>query len=173
MRNLPCGDLLLEPQTVAHAEALFQLLNDPRLYAFEGEPPKSLAWWTDRLERLSSRRSPDGGEVWLNWMISQSGEALGYVQATVFDGLDGRRTAWVAYVLGAEHWGQGFAAQAVARMQQELVDAYGVQRLAAVFKRKNLRSAKLLAKLGYDEVPHEDPLWQAAGPEEGVLARLP
>lgn len=172
MRALPCGDLLLEPQTVAHAEALFQLLSDPQLYAFEGEPPKSLAWWTDRLERLSSRRAPDGREAWLNWALCRNGVPLGYVQATVFEGLDGRRTAWVAYVLGSAHWGQGLATRAVACMGQELVAAYGVQRLAAVFKRKNLRSQQLLVRLGYEAVDEGDALWQAAGPEEAVLARF-
>jgi [ribosomal protein S5]-alanine N-acetyltransferase len=171
MRALPCGELMLEPQTVAHARTLFQLLSDARLYAFEGEPPKSLAWWTDRLDRLSSRRSPDGREAWLNWVVCRYGEPLGYVQATVFEGLDARRTAWVAYVLGADHWRQGLATRAVACMEQELVAAHGVQRLAAVFKRANLRSAQLLARLGYGAVPEADALWQVAGPEERVLAR--
>jgi ribosomal-protein-alanine N-acetyltransferase len=172
MRALPCDELLLEPQTVAHAAALFELLQDHRLYAYEGEPPKSLAWWTDRLERLSTRQSPDGREAWLNWAVCQAGVPLGYVQATVFEGLDGRRSAWVAYVLGSAHWGQGVATRAVACMEQELVAAYGVQRLAAVFKRANQRSARLLARLGYGAVEGGDALWQAAGPEESVLARL-
>jgi RimJ/RimL family protein N-acetyltransferase len=173
MRALPCDELLLEPQTVAHAPALFELLQDPKLYAFEGEPPKSLAWWVDRLERLSSRQSPDGQEAWLNWVVCRAGVPLGYVQATVFEGLDGRRTAWVAYVLGAEHSGQGVATRAVACMEQELVAAYGAQRLAAVFKTENERSAKLLSRLGYEAVPKTDSLWQVAGPQETVLARFP
>ena len=171
MRALPCDELLLEPQTVAHAAALFELLQDPRLYAFEGEPPKSLAWWVDRLERLSSRQSPDGQEAWLNWVVCRAGVPLGYVQATVFEGLDRRRTAWVAYVLGSAHWRQGVATRAVACMEQELVAAYGVQRLAAVLKRENEASRQLLLRLGYGAVDPKDALWQVAGPEELVLAR--
>ena len=171
MRALPCDELTLDPQTVAHAAALFELLQDPKLYAFEGEPPKSLAWWVDRLERLSSRQSPDGQEAWLNWVVCRADVPLGYVQATVFEGLDGRRSAWVAYVLGSAHWGQGVATRAVACMEQELVAAYGVQRLAAIFKSANERSVKLLGRLGYQVVPRSDSLWQVAGPEELVLAR--
>lgn len=169
MRTLACGELRLEPQTPAHAEALFALLRDPALYAVEGEPPRSRAWLTDRLERLTSRRSPDGREAWLNWVLARDAALLGYVQATVFDGLDGRRTAWVAYVLGSAHWGQGLATRAVACMQQELLAHHGVQRLAALYQQTNAPSERLLARLGYAPVPADDPLWQVAGPRERLV----
>lgn len=173
MQTLSCGTLRLVPQTATHAAELFELLSDPRLYAFEGEPPRSLAWWTDRLERLSERRSPDGREVWLNWVVFRDNVLLGYVHATLFEAPDGRRCAWVAYVLGSAHWGQGLASQAVRCMERELVAAHGVQRLAAVFKRANVRSKRLLERLDYRPAPLDDALWQVAGPAEEVWAKLP
>ena len=54
---------------------------------------------------------------------------------------------------------------------EELVAAYGVQRLAAVLKRENEASRQLLLRLGYGAVDPRDALWQVAGPEELVLAR--
>src|SRR5881392_2854460 len=89
----------LEPQTAAHAEEMFELLSDPKIYRYEGKPPSSLESLRERFQRLESRRSPDGREQWLNWVIRlQGGEAAGYVQATVHE--DGR--AAIAYVLGSK-----------------------------------------------------------------------
>jgi ribosomal-protein-alanine N-acetyltransferase len=171
MRLLSDEDLILEPQTARHAEALYALLDDAALYPFAGVPPRSVEQLRERLLGLEAARSPDGLALWLNWVLRHQGQLLGYVQATVFCAPDGQRTAWVAYVLGSAHGGQGWATRGVRRMQTELHDFYGVQRLAATVARANTKSLALLRRLGYREVPADDVLRQGAGPEESVLAR--
>jgi len=137
MRVVATTTLTLEPQTVAHAEEMFAVLNDPAIYEYENAPPQSLAWLRDRFSKLESRRSPDGKEQWLNWVIRlPTSELIGYVQATVRR--DG--SAAIAYVLSSAYWGRSLAYQAVQAMISELVEHYKVRRLFAVFKSRNLRS---------------------------------
>ena len=98
MRTLRAGDLVLEPQVAAHAAELFPVLDDPGLYDFiDDEGPASETALRERLARLESRRSPDGSEAWLNWVVRNAeGRVVGYVQATVGP----KHEAEIAYVLG-------------------------------------------------------------------------
>ena len=146
MRSLRTETLTLEPQTREHAQAMFVVLADPSIYLHENAPPQSLEWLEQRFARLESRRSPDGQQQWLNWVIRFSdGEVIGYVQATVR--ADG--SALLAYVLGSAYWGKGLASQAVVAMVDELRAQYSVTRLEAVLKQSNLRSQRLLERLGF------------------------
>jgi hypothetical protein len=62
--------LVLEPLEARHAAALFEGLQCPRLYEFtEDEPPQNLDVLRARYVMLSQRRSPDGAEIWLNWVV--------------------------------------------------------------------------------------------------------
>jgi RimJ/RimL family protein N-acetyltransferase len=138
--------LTLEPQTAAHAAEMFVVLGDPALYTFEGEPPESLEWLTARYSRLESRQSKDGSQQWLNWVIRlPNGPAIGFVQATIDD--SGR--AAVAYVLASAQWGCGLGGLAVEMMISELVAQHSVVRLFALLKQDNVRSLRLLERLGF------------------------
>lgn len=146
--------LVLVPQVPAHAEAMFAVLSDPAIYEFENAPPPSVEWLREKFRRLEARRSPDGREAWLNWVIRlPTGELAGYVQATLF----GEGRAAVAYELASAHWGRGIARRAVAAMMGELSVHYGVRDFTAVLKRANFRSRRLLERLGF-----------APGPDEGI-----
>jgi RimJ/RimL family protein N-acetyltransferase len=80
----------------------------------------------------------------LNWVaLTQAGETLGYVQATVQ-----KHECLIAYEFHSDHWRKGFAFESVSRMLIELVEHYAVTRVAAVLKASNQRSARLLTRLG-------------------------
>jgi RimJ/RimL family protein N-acetyltransferase len=146
MRFLSASRLTLEPQLASHAEEMFRVLSDPVLYEFENEPPPSLEWLRERFLKLEIRRSPDGQEQWLNWVIRlPSADLIGYVQATVI--LGGR--AFIAYQLSSNHWGRGLGSEAVQTMITELVGHYDVLQLCAVFKAANHRSRRLLERLEF------------------------
>ena len=153
MRAIVADGLTLEPQLLAHAEEMFAVLSDPAIYEYERQPPASLAWLRERYARLESRRSPNGSEQWLNWVVRlASGELAGYVQATV--AADHR--AGIAYELSSRYWGRGLGRRAVEAMIGELAVHYGVRRLSAVLKRANGRSRRLLERLGFSLVSDED-----------------
>ena len=147
MRTLAAATLTLEPQLPAHAEAMFEVLSDLAIYRFGNQPPVSLEHLRQRFERLADGCSPDGREHWLNWVIRLPDGALaGYVQATIAaDGL-----ATVGYELASEFWGRGLGTQAVARMIEELQCAYRIQGLRASLHPDNLRSMRLLRRLGFE-----------------------
>lgn len=146
MRVIETPGLTLEPQAGTHAAEMFDVLSDPAIYGFENEPPPSVEWLRARFCRLESRLSPDGQELWLNWVIRVPPSALaGYVQATVRPG----GQAAIAYVLSSAYWGRGLAHQAVQAMISELAASYQVRHLSAVFKQGNHRSRRLLERLGF------------------------
>ncbi len=153
MNTLAAGDLVLEPQTAAHADAMFDVLRDPAIYAFENEPPTSPEFLRARFLRLETRRSADGAQQWLNWVVRLAGgPLLGYVQATVRR--DG--SANIAYVFASRHWGRGYATRSVRAMVDELVQHYGVKVLDAVAVRRNERSLRVLERLGFAPADEEE-----------------
>jgi ribosomal-protein-alanine N-acetyltransferase len=141
------GSLVLEPQLEAHASEMFNVLSDPAIYEFENSPPESPEWLARRFRSLESRCSPDGAELWLNWVIRLPGGALaGYVQAAV--GRDGN--AHIAYELASRYWRQGIGSTAVTGMLGELASNYGVSSFTATLKARNHRSLALLKALGFE-----------------------
>jgi RimJ/RimL family protein N-acetyltransferase len=146
MRVIEQDDLRLEPQTRAHADEMFVVLADPAIYEHENAPPASVEWLRERYARLESRRSRDGQEQWLNWVVRLEGIGLiGYVQATVRT----NGSAAVAYEFASAYWGRGLAKRAVDAMIVELTQRYGVNLLMAVLKERNLRSRRLLERLEF------------------------
>ena len=146
MRTLVTARLVLEPQTAAHADRMYALLQDPAIYRYENEPPPSVDWLRERFRRLESRTSADGSERWLNWVVRlRDSELIGYVQATV---CEASPTA-IAYVFASAWWGRGYASEAVSAMMEELRANHGARTFSAVLKRDNLRSVQLLERLGF------------------------
>lgn len=168
MRTIATARLALEPQVAAHADEMFVVLADPAIYEHENEPPASVEWLRERYRRLESRRSPDGREWWLNWVLRlPSLQLAGYVQATVHP--DAR--AGIAYELASRHWGQGLAQEAVRAMIAELVATYGVRRLTAVLKATNRRSLRLLERLAFSPGPPELHVKLGVEPDELLMVR--
>jgi [ribosomal protein S5]-alanine N-acetyltransferase len=151
MRTLHAPGLTLEPQTAAHASAMFDALNDVEVHTYlDDTPPVSVHALRERFARLETRCSADGSELWLNWALRlDDGAIAGYVQATVLR--DG--SAWIAYLLGRAHWGRGHATRAVCAMIDELVNQHRVTQLLATADRDNRRSIALLGRLGFTVAP--------------------
>lgn len=146
MQTISAPPLLLEPLTVRHAHEMFPVLSDPAIYEFENQPPASEEALSRRYAFLQGRRSRDGTQAWLNWVIRlPSGELAGYVQATVLRS----GAALVAYELASRHWRQGIGSTAVSAMLVELRASYSVNLYVAILKARNYRSVALLRKLGF------------------------
>ena len=168
MRIIETDRLSLEPQSLSHANEMFEVLSDPAIYEYENQPPQSLEWLRVRFAKLETRLSPDGREQWLNWVIRLPTSALiGYVQATIRP--DGR--AAIAYVLSSAYWGRGLARHAVEVMITELVEQYGVRCVCAVLKRENMRSIRLLGRLGFFLAAPEQHLIDRIEPGELLMCR--
>jgi RimJ/RimL family protein N-acetyltransferase len=149
MQALVTPRLRLEPLMVAHADALYPVLCDPRQHEFLDQgAPASLDALRERYRRLESRRSADGSEHWLNWALlprNGAADAIGFVQATVCEG--GR--AWVAYQVAHALQGRGLGTEATRAMVEHLAADWHVKRFMATVDRRNERSLRLLERLGF------------------------
>lgn len=157
----------LEPRSVTHAQELFALLSDPLIYEFLDESaPESFEQLRQRLARSEGRKSPDGTEHWLNWVVRDAQQCLiGQVQATISANLDTN----VAYVFGSAHWGRGLAYPAVEQMLRLVRAEFGVTRFYIVAERANQRSLRLARRLGFTEPSDTLALLKNLSPTEVLL----
>jgi RimJ/RimL family protein N-acetyltransferase len=159
--SIETNRLELVPLVAEHADELFPLLSNATLYEFtHDKPPSSLIELRERYELLQSRRSPDGSEAWLNWIIRglSSGEAIGYVQATV-----SLSEADIAWVVGKPWQGHGFATEAAQAMMSWLGLA-GVSTFHAKINPIHAASERVAAKVGLsptNEVTEGETVWMS------------
>ena len=104
----------LEPLAVAHAAELAPLLDDPSLHEFTGGAPLPAAALADRYARLAARRSPDGNQMWGNWVmrVQASGEAAGPAAGPPAGSVACTTPAEVAWVVARPAQGRGYASEA-------------------------------------------------------------
>jgi RimJ/RimL family protein N-acetyltransferase len=117
----------LVPLSSADADDMFDVLADVKLYEFTGGTPLSRAALRERYRHLEAWSSPDGSEVWANWIVRLRAEdvAIGFVQATIR-----ASSADLAWVIGRAWQGQGYAGEAAEALAGWLGRA-GVTRLTA------------------------------------------
>ncbi len=143
--------LLLEPLAAAHAATLYAALQPPELYTFiPQDPPPSPHGLEARYAALSTRRSPDGREAWLNWVMRQraTGVYIGSVEVTMY----ADPTAALAYMVFPPFWRQGYATEACRRVLAHLFDDYKVGRVAAEIDTRNAASIHLIEALDFTRV---------------------
>jgi len=144
--------LVLEPLRIDHATELASALDDHALHEFTGGLPLTASEMTEQFKVRVNERSPDGTEVWLNWVIRYDSQVIGYVQATVTKPVNDV-TADIAWVVATPWQGQGFAKEASQAMADWLVRA-GVTVLAANIHPRHVASAAVARSLGL--APTED-----------------
>lgn len=156
MHTLIGATVTLQPLWATDAKEMHSVLGDPSIYRYLEESPPAQDELERRYKAWERRGSPDGQEIWLNWVVRVQGEATGYVQSTVYRSA----RADIAYVFGSTWWGKSVAFEACQLMLGELHQHYGVQVARAVTRIDNLRSVRLLTRLGFtpqtDEVPSDD-----------------
>lgn len=135
--------LLLTPLDPADATEMVTVLADAEIYRFTGGTPPTL----DALERRYRAQvagSPDPHETWLNWIVRRAADqrAVGLVQATVGDA-----TADVAWIIGVESQGNGFATEA-ARAMAEWLRSNGVTALVAHIHPRHIASRRVAMSIG-------------------------
>jgi [ribosomal protein S5]-alanine N-acetyltransferase len=156
MKTLETERLLLEPLLPEHATLLFEGLADERLYRFiPSNPPESVEALETRYRKLSSRRSPGGSEIWLNFAMRLREQGarpkatyVGTLEATVFPD----RSAYVAYTVFFPFWRRGYAREGCVRMLTHLVGDHGVRVVVAEMDTRNAASIALAESLGFERV---------------------
>ena len=142
--------LLFEPLQPGHAGFLFAQLDDPRVYEhIPGNVPANAAALADQFAHMASGPTTNcANERWINFAVRlrADGTLIGRLQATVIAG-----RAEVAYLLGPNHWGHGYAVEGMTAFQEHLQLAEMVSEYWAATSPHNTRSIRLLERLGYSE----------------------
>lgn len=163
---LQTARLRLEPLRAAHADEMAPLLADRGLYSFTGGEPPALVELRDRYRRQETRRSPDGVERWLNWVLRRGEDdvVMGFVQSTVSEDppAPAPATAVLAWVVGLRFQGAGYAREAAAAVLEWLQDA-GVRRFVAYIHPGHTASMGVARALGMaptDERVDGEVVWE-------------
>jgi RimJ/RimL family protein N-acetyltransferase len=140
--------LSLEPLRSEHADELAPLLNDSALHRFIGGTPPTPDELRVRLERQLRGRSPDGRELWLNWVArtQPEGRVVGTMQATVYPEPAGP-IAMLAWTIGSAHQGQGLATEA-AQLMASWLRHQGIHRLGARIHPQHRASMAVATAIG-------------------------
>src|SRR6476659_1981195 len=145
--------LRCEPVTPGHAEAMYPVLVDARIYTYSTEkPPASVEALRKRYLFLSAGKSPDGTEHWLNWMLLKrdTGEPIGFFQATVRPA-----RCSIAYILNPRFWRNGFAREASCAIIAHLFERYAMPSVVAEINPLNEPSIRLVKRLGFSYIRHD------------------
>lgn len=151
--------LCLDPMMASHAKAMYPILSDRTLYRFTGdEPPESEESLETRYRYLEGRRSPDESQLWLNWLVrlEENDTPIGYIQATVSES-----HADIAWVIGSDWQGNGYASEAAVKMVQWL-GANGVKMIRACINPNHLASQRVATSAGLSKselVEDDEDVW--------------
>lgn len=143
--------LTLRPLDPSDSAEMVEVLADPTLYEFTGGEAPDLEALTRRY-RAQVSGPPDGGEHWYNWIArrTKDRQAVGFVQATVIDG-----EADVAWLIGVDYQGQGFAIEAAQAMCEWLVDS-GARRINAHIHPEHIASMRVAQAIGLTPTGESD-----------------
>lgn len=149
----------LLPMLATHAGLMFPILSDPELYLFTGDlPPRSEEILYRRYKWLEDRKSPDGTELWLNWMIKSltDSEAIGYMQATVMPDC-----TYVAWVIGLKWQSKGYATEAT-KAVIDWLSTNGCTNIRSCIHPHHIASQRVAEKIGMkksDEMIDNENIW--------------
>ncbi|MFE5509509.1 GNAT family N-acetyltransferase [Streptomyces sp. NPDC056529] len=165
--RLTTSRLSLEPLRAEHAPEAFPVFDDARLHTWTGGKPYTLEELQARYAFQAGGTSPDGSQGWLNWMLRRAddGRLAGTVQATLYRTGSGEVEASLAWVVGVEHQGGGYAGEA-ARAMADWLRTRGATSLVAFIHPDHEASAGVARSLGLtptDEVADGEVRWSDSG----------
>jgi len=163
LQNIQTERLTLSPLRAEDADEMLSSLDDVRLHNFVGGQPGTLEELRTRYARLIAG-SDDPGVLWLNWIVRSrsAGTAIGTVQATISE--QPNATAEIAWVIGVEWQGRGFAIEAATALVGWL-RAEGVTVINAHIHPDHSASAAVARRIGLSPTTIEldgEILWQVS-----------
>ncbi len=149
---------------------LIEQADMPALFAVNGDPEvmrytPHTGWksqadadaWFGRV--LENRRT--GAGLQLVIALRDGGEVVGTMVLFHFN--DGAKSGEVGYALAKEHWGKGYAKEALGAFVEFCFEVLGLERIEAQIDPRNEVSAKLLEKAGFMKEGHQRRNFHAKG----------
>ncbi len=142
--------LRIEPIRSAHVELIFSALQTPEIYTYLPDDPPTADALQKRYDYWEEGSSPDGTELWLNWVafLRDSMTPIGTFQAT----LPKDKAGAFAYVVFPSFWRQGYAREMAACVITHLFEAHRMPSLFAEIDTRNTGSIRLVESLGLTRI---------------------
>lgn len=140
--------LLLRCPRTADVGPLHERRNDPEVQRLQDW---SLPFPMERCESMVERAIADGEpQDDRGWMVTVANAADDEVIGDLFVAMEwGGRAAEVGYTLARQHWGHGYAVEAVAELVRWLFERRGVARVRGQLHPDNVASAQVLERTGF------------------------
>lgn len=140
--------LRLEPVTVANAQALWMVLQQPDLRTYQDLPNLGAQAFSELVARRPRRLHP-GASGRFEWLIQVTGsrKPVGWISLRIADRDLG--TGEIGYSIVREARGKGVAFEAVRALLDEAFDRAGLSRINAYCVPENAPSRRLLERLGF------------------------
>lgn len=144
--------LLLRSAQAGDIEPLHAILSDPR----------AMAYWSS-----TPHATVDQTRDWLASMIAiQPSEGEDFI--VEFEGrLIGKAGLWrfpeIGFIFHPDHWGRGFAREALALVLDRAFGVHGLPKVDADVDPRNASSLRLLERLGFHETGRKTRTWRVGG----------
>ena len=137
--------LLIRPVRADDTEILFEIRR--RVARWQGRSEHTLAE-TRAMYAAMEAHEPGSEPGWHQYVV-ETGDGTIVGDIGVHFGSPSEAQAEIGYSLHPDHWGQGYAAEALGRLVDHLFDDHGMHRLVATTGADNLRSRALLERVGF------------------------
>ncbi len=130
------------------AQGLFERRNQPEVAAYQNW---TLPFSLERAKEIAAENAAIGGPTNENWWMAavchpDSGEVFGDLALHL---TQEARTAEVGYTFSREHWGKGYAAEALGALVEYLFEDLGVTRVFGMLHPDNPASAMVMERNGF------------------------
>ncbi len=140
--------LVLRPMRPEDAVGLHERRNHPEVSHYQSWPlPFPLEKAQQMVGDIAAMDGPADGEWWMLAVADpETDEVLGDLALFMSNG---GRTTEVGYTFGFEHWGNGYAVEAVEALVAQLFVTFGVTRVSGMLHPDNRPSAMVLERTGF------------------------
>ncbi len=149
--------LVLRPPDIGDAEALFSIFSDPEAMRYWATQPWHAT--NEAVARIEKDRASlmDGSALRLFLQPSEGGPIVGAV--TLFAFVEGSFRAELGYILSRQAWGRGLMQEALGALLRYGFSELGLRRIEADIDPRNVRSARVLERLGFTCEGHLRERW--------------
>jgi RimJ/RimL family protein N-acetyltransferase len=143
--------LRLRPARPDDLDAIHAILTNPLAMTYWSTPPhETLQQSRDWLQSMIDI-SPREGE---DFIVEQDGRVVG--KAGLW------RFPEIGFIFHPDHWGQGYAQEALNVVIDRAFDVHGLPKIDADVDPRNTGSLKLLTRLGFQETARKEKTWLVA-----------
>lgn len=139
--------LILRNPHVADAEAIFQIMSDPRVTRYFGSAPMTDP--NQGLQRVASFHADFAEQNGIRWAITSRVDGRFLGSCGFWRLIKEHFRAEIGYELAPEYWGQGMMTEAVAAALTFGFQSMGLHSVEAQIAPENIGSRRVLEKLGF------------------------